>query len=118
MAVFAGCIYYVFVYRKRLARRQAAAGQHVMTPQVQMPPPQVGVHHPPPPSQPGYGAPPPVGYGAPPPVGYGAPPPVGYGAPPPPGSVPPPGYAPPPYSQAVAATYPQQGQLFYKIITY
>ena len=78
--------------------RQAVARQHMMMTQVQMPPPQVGVQHPPPPSQPGYGPPPPVGYGAP----------------PPPGAVPPPGYAPPPYSQVVAAPYPQQGQLCHK----
>ncbi|XP_073253631.1 dorsal-ventral patterning tolloid-like protein 1 [Porites lutea] len=92
LAVIAGCIYYVFVYRRRLAKRQAAAGQHAMTAQFQVPPPQVGVPHPPPPSQPGYGPPPPAGYGAP----------------PPPGTVPSPGYAPPPYSQVVAAPYPQQ----------
>ena len=73
-----------------------------MTTQFQVPPPQVGIHHPPPPSQPGYG-----------PL-----PPAGYGAPPPPGTVPPPGYAPPPYSQAVAAPYPQQGQLCYKILLF
>ena len=73
--------------------RQAAAGQHTMTTQAQMPPPQVGVHYPAPPSQPGYGQPPPVGYGAP----------------PPPGTVPPPGYAPPSYNQVVTAPYPQQG---------
>lgn len=73
--------------------RQAAAGQHAMTTQAQMPPPQVGAHYPPPPSQPGYGQPPPVGYGAP----------------PPPGTVPPPGYAPPSYNQVVTAPYPQQG---------
>lgn len=65
--------------------RQAAAGQHAMTTQAQMPPPQVGAHYPPPPSQPGYGQPPP------------------------PGTVPPPGYAPPSYNQVVTAPYPQQG---------
>ena len=74
--------------------------QHMMMTQVEIPPPQVGVHHPPPPSQPGYGPPPPVGYGAPPPAG----------------AAPALGYAPPPYSQVVGAPYPQQGQLCHKIL--
>ena len=86
LLVFAVCINYAFVYRRRLARQRAARQQAMMV-----------VNHPPPPPQPGYGPPPPVGYVPPPPAGA-APPPQ-------------PGYAPPPsYSQVMAAPYPQQGK--------
>ncbi|XP_044176161.1 tolloid-like protein 1 isoform X2 [Acropora millepora] len=100
-AVVAGCIFYIFVYRRRvLMRQRGAQNQAVPVPlQTSVSTTQTTIHHAPPPPQPGYAPPPGSGYAPAPPLGY-APPPKGY---PPPLS-----NAPPPYSQVATAPYPPQ----------
>ncbi|KAK2551290.1 Tolloid-like protein 1 [Acropora cervicornis] len=100
-AVVAVCIFYIFVYRRRvLMRQRGVQNQAVPVPlHTSVSTTQTTIHQAPPPPQPGYAPPPGSGYAPAPPLGY-APPPKGY--------PPPPSNAPPPYSQVATAPYPPQ----------
>ncbi|XP_068719838.1 CUB domain-containing protein 2-like isoform X2 [Montipora capricornis] len=96
VAVFGSCIYYIFVYRRRVLRRQQGAQHQVLSVPPNTTTVQTVTHHAPKPPQPGHEIPG-AGYPPPPPSGY-APPPGGY---PPPASS-----APPPYHQVAGTPYP------------
>ncbi|XP_078370585.1 tolloid-like protein 2 [Oculina patagonica] len=108
--VIVGCISFVFVYRRRVARmqqqQQAGVVAHVPVPSQQV---NVNVHHPPPPPQPaGYAPPPHQSYAAAPQQGNVPPPQPGYAPPPQQGYAHPPQQSYAPASQQSYAPAPQQ----------